>query len=330
MSRQRPPRRAAKGGLHPRNRHRERYDFALLIDALPELAPHVVVNRHGHSSIDFADPQAVKSLNRALLAQGYGIEHWDIPSGYLCPPIPGRADYIHHLADLLASVNGGIIPRGKGVRGLDIGVGANCIYPIVGCCEYGWSFTATDINPVAVDAARLIVTSNPRLDKKIECRLQSSSSAIFTGVVKAQERFDFTLCNPPFHASPEAASAGTRQKLRNLQAGRSRSRAPTSHGAPPLNFGGQQQELWCEGGEVGFIRRMIEQSTDYGGQCYWFTTLVSKQENLAAIYRALAGVAAPQVRTVAMAQGQKISRFVGWSFLTAEQQQQWRQTRWER
>ena len=124
----------SKGELHPRNRHQGRYDSPALIKASPELGDFVITNPYGKPSIDFANPAAVKVFNRALLAQYYGIRHWDIPDGYLCPPIPGRADYLHNLADLLASDNDGQIPHGEKVRALDIGVGANCIYPLIGRC----------------------------------------------------------------------------------------------------------------------------------------------------------------------------------------------------
>ncbi|HQW01464.1 MAG TPA: RlmF-related methyltransferase, partial [Saprospiraceae bacterium] len=33
-----------KSRLHPRNRHRERYDFKQLIAVCPELAPYVTLN----------------------------------------------------------------------------------------------------------------------------------------------------------------------------------------------------------------------------------------------------------------------------------------------
>ena len=89
--------------LHPRNRHSGRYDFPKLIAACPELGEYVILNPYGKQSIDFANPDAVRVFNRALLRQFYGIQHWDIPAGYLCPPVPGRADYLHGLADLLAA-----------------------------------------------------------------------------------------------------------------------------------------------------------------------------------------------------------------------------------
>ncbi len=91
-----------QSSLHPRNRHGGRYDFAVLTACCPELAAHVAANAFGDDSIDFADPLALRALNRALLRHFYGVGTWDIPARYLCPPIPGRADYIHSAADLLA------------------------------------------------------------------------------------------------------------------------------------------------------------------------------------------------------------------------------------
>ncbi|SHF69766.1 23S rRNA (adenine(1618)-N(6))-methyltransferase RlmF [Pedobacter caeni] len=306
--------------LHPRNKHRSRYDFPELIKSLPELRPFVAINPYGDESIDFSDPVAVKLLNKALLKHFYQIEHWDIPEGYLCPPIPGRADYIHYLADLLASVNGGVIPTGKNIKGLDIGLGANCIYPIIGHQEYGWTFAGSDVDTYAIKSAKNIASINPSLAAAVFPRLQSNKNHIFKGVVKPGESFDFTLCNPPFHASAEEAQAGSQRKLRNL--GKQKGKSTV------LNFGGQQAELWCEGGEVGFIRKMIEESTALGKQCFWFTTLVSKSMNVPFIYGSLERQRPIEIRTIEMAQGQKISRFMAWTFLTPEEQNNWKKSRW--
>ncbi len=101
-----------KPGLHPRNRDLAGYDFPALAAASPGLARYLVTTPAGTHTIDFANPAAVKAFNRALLIHHYGIAGWDIPAGYLCPPIPGRADYIHHVADLLASCNRKVIPTG--------------------------------------------------------------------------------------------------------------------------------------------------------------------------------------------------------------------------
>lgn len=310
----RPPgTRPAKPGLHPRNRHAGGYDFPRLVAACPELGPFLRRALHGGPSIDFADPAAVKALNRALLAEAYGIRGWDIPPGYLCPPIPGRADYLHHLADLLAASNGGAIPRGPSVRALDVGVGANAIYPLVGHREYGWSFVGSDIDAGALASAARILAAQADLGQAITLRRQPDSGAIFRGVVGPGERFDLTLCNPPFHGSLREAREAAQTKWRKL--GRA--------GGTGRNFGGQGAELWCEGGEAGFARRMIEESLALATQVRWFTTLVSGSAALPGLQRALRLAGAREVRIVPMAQGQKQSRFAAWTFLAPEAAEAW-------
>ncbi|MDE1165162.1 MAG: 23S rRNA (adenine(1618)-N(6))-methyltransferase RlmF [Pseudomonas sp.] len=297
----------SKPTFHPRNRHQGRYDFAQLIKSSPELGQFVILNPYGKQSIDFANPAAVKVFNRALLKALYGIHHWDIPANYLCPPIPGRADYIHCLADLLAEGNGGEVPRGPSVRALDIGVGANCVYPLLGHSDYRWQFVGSDIDPVALASAKAIVQANG-LNKGISLRQQANPKHILTGLLQPDERFDVTLCNPPFHASIEEATKGSSRKWRAL------GKADPKRKLPVLNFGGQSNELWCEGGEIRFVSQLIAESAQYGQQVGWFSTLVSKASNLPAIQAALKKAGAVATRVVEMGQGQKQSRFVAWTF----------------
>lgn len=308
-----------KEPLHPRNRHRSLYDFKLLIESTPELKKFVFTNQYDSETIDFANPNAVKFLNKALLKQFYNISNWDIPTNYLCPPIPGRADYIHYMADLLASSNDGIIPKGKNIHCLDIGVGANCVYPIIGNFEYGWSFVGSDIDAAAINSAKKIVDTNSNL-KNIELRKQNSSEHIFKGVIKSDEVFDVTICNPPFHSSLAEAQAGTIRKVKNLSGGKTKN--------PVLNFGGQNAELWCKGGEKEFISKMIKESVAFSANCFWFSSLVSKSENLKSIYYELEKVNAIEVKTIEMKQGNKISRIVAWTFLNKTQQSEWMGKRW--
>lgn len=288
---------APKEGLHPRNHFRARYDFPRLIARSPALAPFVKVNANGGDSIDYTDPQAVKALNQALLKQACGLEHWDIPPGCLCPPIPGRSDYLHHLADLIER------RRGSEVRVLDIGTGASCIYPLIGASEHGWSFVGAELDPAALRWARKLAAANPRVAGLIECRLQKSALNCLVGIILPGERFDLTMCNPPFHASAAEAAAGTRRKLRNLGVK-----------SAALNFGGRAGEPWCAGGELAFIRRMIKESAGFAERCGWFTTLVSKSQHLPRLETALRQVNAAEVRIIGMAHGQKKSRILAWTF----------------
>lgn len=300
---------ASKAGLHPRNRFRAGYDFAALIAASPPLAGFVAPNAYGDTSIDYANPVAVKALNQALLSHAYGLRHWDLPAGYLCPPVPGRSDYVHHLADLLAAGRAGAMPRGPAVRVLDIGT--SCIYPLIGASEYGWSFVGTEINPVALRWARQNVAAHPAVAGLITCRAQPAPQDSLRGVIQPGERFDLTMCNPPFHASAAAAAAGTERKQRNLGGPRA--------AKPVLNFGGQADELWCPGGELGFVRRLISQSAAQPSASRWFTTLVSQRAHLALLEAALRAAQVSDVKIIAMAQGQKQSRILAWTFRGSEE-----------
>jgi 23S rRNA (adenine1618-N6)-methyltransferase len=285
--------------FHPRNRHQGCYDLNKLIKSHPPLQVFIKKNKFQNLSIDFTNPLAVKTLNQALLKHYYNFI-WDIPLKFLCPPIPSRADYIHYAADLLALNNHGIVPCGDKVTILDIGTGANCIYPLIGHAEYKWDFIASDINQDALKNAQHLIDIN-HLQSHIELRAQKSKDHIFQGVVKPGESIDLCICNPPFHASLSQAQSGTLRKWKNLKISTN-----------VLNFGGTHDELWCEGGEVAFIKKMVQESPFYNIQ--WFTTLVSKQASLPSIYQALKEISCREVKTIDMEQGQKKTRLVAWRF----------------
>lgn len=283
-----------KKELHPRSLHRGAYDFKALVKDCPELGQFIGKSSYGKEALDFSNPRAVKMLNKAILKSYYNIS-WDIPKHYLCPPIPGRADYVHYVADLL-----GDRPKNETIHVLDIGIGANCIYPLIGHRVYGWHFIGTEIDPVAIAHANGTIKQNG-LSEVIEIRLQKSPTNIFEGVINSASRFDISMCNPPFHASAEEAKEATERKWKNLG-------IKTTN----LNFGGQYNELWCPGGEVAFIKQMIKESVHVN--CKQFTTLVSKASSLPSIYAALKRVNAVDVKTINLGQGQKRSRLVAWTF----------------
>lgn len=301
-----------KTTLHPRNRHRERYDFEALSGRNPTLSQFVKLNAFGDKSIDFANPAAVIALNQALLSYFYHIHTWQIPKDYLCPPIPSRADYLHYIADVLNQDLQAKIPTGVAIRVLDIGVGANMIYPLIGHREYGWQFVGIDIDPIALQNAQSIIEANTLADK-ITLRLQANQQAIFTGIIQPSEYYALTMCNPPFHGSLAEATAGTERKLRGLNT--QKARPKQSQASPTLNFGGQQAELYCAGGEIAFLSQMIRESKLFATQNIWFTTLVSKAANLPKLYAELKKIAAVEVKTINMQQGQKQSRVLAWTFL---------------
>lgn len=309
-----------KERLHPRNKNRENYDLNALLAVSPELKSYIKPNKFGTESIDFSNASAVKLLNKAVLNHYYGIRNWEFPDENLCPPIPGRADYIHHMADLLSESNSGVKPISDKITGLDIGTGASCIYPIIGVAEYGWRFIGSDIDAKSIASAENIVNSNPTLKGKIACRLQQHPENTLRGIIDTEDKIDFTVCNPPFHSSIEEARQGTRRKIKNLSGKKVKT--------PELNFAGVNNELIYEGGELQFIHNMIGESKDFSKSCYWFSTLVSKQSNLKEIYRLLEKAKPVRIKTIPMGTGNKLSRVVAWTFLSSEEQKDWAEARW--
>ncbi|PKF73571.1 23S rRNA (adenine(1618)-N(6))-methyltransferase RlmF [Chryseobacterium sp. PMSZPI] len=303
-----------KSSLHTRNLHRNPYDFDLLISCVPELKHYVFVNAYQTKTINFSIPEAVKLLNKALLLHFYNVKNWDIPENNLCPPIPGRADYVHYIADVLAEPSGEI-PTGTAIKGLDIGVGANLVYPLIGHRSYGWQMLGTDINEDSLKNAQHILDQNPDLLPFIQLKHQPNSDHIFKNMIGAGDQFTFSMCNPPFHDSKESMMKGNIRKTKNLNKSKSQKSL--------LNFGGEQSELWCEGGELAFITKMIHESVLYSSQVLWFTCLVSKKDNLSKLTTILKKVKTVDVKTIDMAQGQKISRMLAWTFIPQQKRKDW-------
>jgi 23S rRNA (adenine1618-N6)-methyltransferase len=321
--------------LHKNNRHRDGYDFKALTLAHPALSAHVIFNKFNkQETIDFSKPHAVKALNTALLKHHYQIKQWDIPSGYLCPAIPGRVDYIHYLAELLSSTSFPASVKKTVINALDIGTGSGAVYPLLAHKVYDWQVVCSEIDSKSILSAKENIEEND-LTQSITLRPQPEPKHIFRGIIQANEFYHVSLCNPPFHKSFEAANAGTNRKWDNLKGTKSpkHSSGISSDNSTgqnvdkgsdlhenkmtkkaPLNFGGQHAELWCAGGEVAFIRNMIHESKFVRHQVLWFTCLVSKKAHLGDVKLALKKAKVKQRKVVKMAQGNKVSRFVAWSF----------------
>lgn len=300
--------------MHPRNQHysktKSAYDFAKLTKANPELRPFVKVI-HGKQTIEFANPDAIRELNRALLIAYYDLNFWQLPSSNLCPPVPGRADYIHHLADLLAQSNSGDIPTGKQYTGIDIGCGASLIYPIIGNKEYGWKFIGSDIDKKSIDWAKLLIKSNSKLDKNITVVHQTNKNGFFQNVLNHQHRYLFSMCNPPFYTSKQHAQTANSTKTHNLKI------------KPNQNFSGNQNELIFPGGEAEFVCKMMVESSQHQTQVLWFTSLVAHKTSLKKITKQAKLLPIKDYQIIDMHQGNKISRFFAWSYLTDQQRREW-------
>lgn len=281
--------------MHLKNKHIEKYNLDKLVLESPLLAEYIFVNNYGNKTINFANPKAVKILNTALLKRHYQINFWEFPNKNLCPPIPSRVDYIHYLADLISLNN-------KEVTILDIGTGATCIYPLLGNSVYNWSFIGTDIDPNSIENAQKIIDKN-NLNNYIELRLQKNKSNILTNMVKENEHFTLSMCNPPFYKSEQEAIKANLLKSKNLKI------SNTSR-----NFSGNSNELWYKGGEKAFLHNYLYESTLYKEKFEWFTSLVSKKELIKDLKHSAKKLNIPTFKIIEMNQGNKISRIIAWRF----------------
>lgn len=281
-----------KQGLHKNNKHKNGYNFNFLIEKYPSISD-IIIEKFGKQTIDFSDPRAVKEFNKALLFAHYGIKDWNFPNENLCPPIPGRVDYIHHLADLLSSE--------ENIKILDIGTGATCIYPLLGVAEYNWDFVATDIELDSLDYAQDIIDDN-NLDAKIKLRQQFKEEHILKGVLEEGDAFTATMCNPPFYKSAEEARGANRRKSRNLGNNAVR------------NFAGNNNELWYVGGEKAFLHTYLYESSLMPKVSKWFTSLVSNKNNVKSLENSGKKLGVSTFKVIPMTQGNKVTRIVCWHF----------------
>ena len=280
-------------GLHPKNKFNKGYDFDELIKNNSSLKEFVSENKYGTITIDFANPNAVKELNKGLLFSYDKISTWDFPDENLCPPIPGRLDYIHHLSDLLSSE--------ENIAILDIGTGATCIYPLLGVAEYSWNFVASDIDLDSLDTAQDIIDDN-NLDAKVELRQQFNEQQILKGILEENDSFTATMCNPPFYKSAEEAQGANKRKNRNLGNNAVR------------NFSGNNNELWYVGGEKAFLHNYLYESSLFKSSSKWFTSLVSKKENVESLQNSSKKLGAIEFKVIPLSQGNKVTRIVCWRF----------------
>jgi 23S rRNA (adenine1618-N6)-methyltransferase len=290
--------------MHLENPYSDRYDLKRLAIHHPQLQEHIVLNPSDEETIDFSNSAAVYELNKAMLLADFKVEKYELPMGYLIPPVPGRLEYLLLIREFLSEQFN--IDKNTKLRGLDIGTGANGIYCILGLQHFNWTMVGAECDANSVEIAKANMQHTKSLKNKIEIRHQENKSFLFKNIIKTDEQFDFSVCNPPFHTSKEDAFRGSQRKINNL--GREFDKKEVT-----LNFEGQANELWCNGGEALFIKRLIKESIAFKNQVKVFSTLVSKTDSLASIDKQLKKAKANSY-VLPMDLGNKKSRIVLWWF----------------
>ena len=275
--------------MHPNSIFQDGYDFLALAEEESALKPLLFKNDFDKWTIDFSIKKNVRLFNQALMKKHFGIENWHIPDENLCPTLPGRADYLYYLKD--------IIGDGKR-RILDIGTGASIVYPIVGNRLFSWSFVGSEISTKSISNAKNILEGNNISQQEIEIRQQTVKRNFFKNIVLENDHFDACICNPPFFESEEQARSWNWKKWKSEKS----------------KSVGTLSELVVKGGEKKFISDMIKESMHYKKQFRLFTTLVSKQSSIPFIEKACKSAQVTSLEFVEMKTGRKVSRIAVWRF----------------
>ena len=110
---------------------------------------------------------------------------------------------------------------------------------------------------------------------------------------------DFTICNPPFYASPADLLASAAAKSR----------------PPHSACTGADVEMVTPGGEVAFVTRIIDESYRLKERVQWYTSMLGKYSSVSTIVETLKGKGVGNWAVKEFVQGGKTRRWgVAWSW----------------
>lgn len=283
--------------MHARNRYKDKPpDFAYLASKYPDFKQHVQINLNGRVSLNFKDPEAVRALTCTLLREDFGLSI-DIPVERLIPTVPLRLNYIHWVEDLIGHQDS---DKSTLRRGIDIGTGASCIYPLLGATLNGWYFLATEVDDMCFNYAKKNVEKNNLADLIKVVKVPQKTLLMDALKEESEIIYDFCMCNPPFFAN-------------QLEAKGVNSRNPRRPPPSSVNTGGVT-EIMAEGGELEFVKRIIHDSLQLKKRLRWYSCMLGKKCSLAPLKEELRIQGVPKVTYTEFCQGRTMRWALAWSF----------------
>ena len=232
-------------------------DFLILIKEFPELKKYII--KHDEKieefSFDWSNNDLSLLMTKSILNYYFNIKYYDIPKGFLIPPVPSRLNYLNLINELIKDI------KKENIIGVDIGTGANIIYPILGNSLYNWKFICSEINNESYNNAKLILQKN-NLEENINLIKQENKNNIFVSIINQENKYTFSMCNPPYYDYEQEIKI--EDKKRDTE----------------YNF----DEVYYEKGELGFFERYFEESICYKKNIFLFTILIGKKSNSEIIY----------------------------------------------
>ena len=237
-------------------------DFLTLIKEFPELKKYILKQNEDNEAefqFDWSNNELSLLMDKSILNYYFNIKYYDIPKGFLIPPIPSRINYINLINSIITKLIKDIDI--KNIIGIDIGTGANIIYPILGYSIYKWKFICTEINKEAYNNAKLILQKN-NLENNINIIKQNNKDNIFISILNRENKYIFSMCNPPYYNYENEIKLEDKKRDNEY------------------NF----DEIYYKNGEYGFFQRYFEESICYKNNVFLYTILIGKKINAENIY----------------------------------------------
>ena len=237
-------------------------DFLTLIKEFPELKKYILKQNEDNEAefqFDWSNNELSLLMDKSILNYYFNIKYYDIPKGFLIPPIPSRINYINLINSIITKLINDIDI--KNIIGIDIGTGANIIYPILGYSIYKWKFICTEINKEAYNNAKLILQKN-NLENNINIIKQNNKDNIFISILNRENKYIFSMCNPPYYNYENEIKLEDKKRDNEY------------------NF----DEIYYKNGEYGFFQRYFEESICYKNNVFLYTILIGKKINAENIY----------------------------------------------
>nr|CAD7600487.1 unnamed protein product [Timema genevievae] len=245
-------------------------------------------------TINFKDTAALHALSTTLLEKDFNLKV-NIPTDRLVPTIPSRLNYILLIEDLLDC--GG--RRAGDVHGIDIGTGASCVYSLLAAKTKQWKMLATEVDKESVKFAIENVQRN-NLQHLILVK-SVSHTVVLKGALEEDYSYDFCMCNPPFFSAESELNPSVKRRSPNRP-------------HPRNGLTGSLQEVVVMGGEVAFIKRMIEESLELKTTIKIYSSLVGHKSSLTPLKNALKQAGVSNMTEVMFRQGHTSRWILAWTF----------------
>ncbi|PPQ78488.1 hypothetical protein CVT25_011829 [Psilocybe cyanescens] len=287
--------------MHERNPYRIPPDFAVLCDSYEKLKPYIISDpASSRTTIDFKDEEAQRRLTEAIMHRDFGVT-LHIPLTRLCPPVPNRQirrlNYALWMQDIVRAHE---VALGSQLRTRHLNVHPPKRDRIDRDLSFSFVQAGTDLelDDESYASAQHNVSQN-NMQSRIHIEKASPDGLILFPLECNHDSFTFTMCNPPFYGSADEVAQSAQEKE-----------------LPPnaVCSGAEVEMIYPDGGEEGFVGKMVEESERFQTRCKWYTSMLGKMSSVVTIVGILRQRSISNYAITEFVQGQTRRWAIAWSF----------------